>query len=335
MRRAVLTPAQEEFLGSTLDDFDAAVWQAEPAVQAGSERQFIRVFSPLQNEKSYILVVWNSADADWERFLSIARDVSPFTDVLPVVFAADATHGLILEEDLGTVTLKEYCRLHKDTKEVESAYHNVLQRLISWQSPDIKASKTISSRSMDLEMFEWESDYFARHCVMEYFGLEKLLDKTWEEQRKMLARESAKLPKSVMHRDFQSENILIHHGRVRFVDYQGARLGPAEYDLASLLFDPYNESLDEHRVQRLFAYFCAKSPLHITSHSFHLAAMQRLLQALGAFGNLSLHKGKPRYRRFIPVTLYRLKAVINGLGDFGHIGKIVDACLEQLRVTGE
>ncbi|MFW5774972.1 MAG: phosphotransferase [Chitinivibrionales bacterium] len=335
MSKLSLTPAQEDFLKDTLEEYDPGSWCSQRAGQAGSERHFIRVYPQQEPDKSFILIVWNSTDPDWDRFLAIVRDLSPFSDVLPIMYAADARHGLILEEDLGTVTLKQYCRLHKDTEEVEAAYRNVIDQLLRWQALDRGVSETLSSRSMDVGMFEWESDYFARHCMVEYFGLENLLGKHWEAERKRLAAASADLPQVVMHRDFQSENILIHHGRVRFVDFQGARLGPAEYDLASLLYDPYNAHLDEQIVERLFAYYCSRSPQDVSSHTFRLCAMQRLLQALGAFGNLSIHKGKPRYRKFIPVALYRLKAVMGSGEHYEYIDSIVNACLEQLRLKGE
>ncbi|MFP4416979.1 MAG: aminoglycoside phosphotransferase family protein [Chitinivibrionales bacterium] len=335
MSKLSLTPAQEEFLKESLEEYDPGTWRAERAGQAGSERHFIRVYPEQKPEKSFILVVWNSMDPDWDRFLAIVRDLSPYSDALPIVYAADARHGLILEEDLGTVTLKEYCRLHKETEDIEAAYRNVIDQLLKWQALDAGVSETLSSRSTDVELFEWESDYFARHCVVEYFGLEKLLDKRWEAERQRLAAASADLPQVVMHRDFQSENILIHHGRVRFVDFQGARLGPAEYDLASLLYDPYNAGLDDQMVERLFAYYCSRSPHDVSPHTFRLCAMQRLLQALGAFGNLSIHKGKPRYRKFIPVALYRFKAVMGKGEQYDYIDTIVDACLEQLRLKGE
>jgi len=42
-----------------------------------------------------------------------------------------------------------------------------------------------------------------------------------------------------MHRDFQSKNLMIKNEQIFVIDFQGARLGPPSYDLASLLFDPY------------------------------------------------------------------------------------------------
>ena len=55
-----------------------------------------------------------------------------------------------------------------------------------------------------------------------------------------LARRVDAQPKSIMHRDFQSQNLMVQSGGVmRVIDYQGSRLGSVYYDLASLLLDPY------------------------------------------------------------------------------------------------
>jgi aminoglycoside/choline kinase family phosphotransferase len=45
-----------------------------------------------------------------------------------------------------------------------------------------------------------------------------------------------------VHRDFQSQNIIARSGHAYLIDFQGMRPGLAEYDLASLLFDPYVRS---------------------------------------------------------------------------------------------
>ena len=46
-------------------------------------------------------------------------------------------------------------------------------------------------------------------------------------------------PNYFLHRDFQSRNLFITSGRLRVIDFQGGRLGPLGYDVASLLIDPY------------------------------------------------------------------------------------------------
>jgi aminoglycoside/choline kinase family phosphotransferase len=161
----LLTPAQAGFLTGHIPGFSPASWSVTPAGRAGSDRVFFRVKSSRTHE-TYVLIVWDSNDNDWDRFLTIQRDVSPKVPFLPRIFASDNSHGLILEEDLGTTTLKRRClRPSMTKKKIEAVYRTVLDALVLWQEIDEGASAVIASRRMDREMFLWESDYFAQHCV--------------------------------------------------------------------------------------------------------------------------------------------------------------------------
>jgi aminoglycoside/choline kinase family phosphotransferase len=181
---------------------------------------------------------------------------------------------------------------------------------------------------MNEEMFLWESEYFATHCVTEFFGLERMLDTAWHRQQAAIALSCASYEQVIIHRDFQSENILIHNGHIRFVDYQGARSGPAGYDVASLLQDPYVRVINPQMHERLLHYF--RTSCHpLSLEEYWQCAMQRLMQALGAYANLSLHKGKERYRAFIPVALRRLHHICEQSPRYTQLGNIVGECLNK------
>jgi hypothetical protein len=323
-----LTPAQTGFLKKAIPSFGPASWAITPAGHAGSDRTFVRVKSYTTKE-SYILIIWDSSDHDWARFISIQRDVSPLVPFLPGIFSSDDGHGLILEEDLGALTLKKYCASGAVTDaSVEVMYKKVLDALVQWQGLDPGVSSTISARDMDIEMFLWESEYFTLHCVREYFGLDRLVSSAWEKERQRIAVEAAGFPKVCIHRDFQSENIMLRDERIRFVDYQGARRGPAAYDVASLLLDPYVAKLTPALSTRLLDYYLSIAPACVTGQSFRICALQRLMQALGAFGNLSIHKGKEWYRDYIPVALQRLRPLARETTPFPSLEEIVNACLD-------
>ena len=212
-----------------------------------------------------------------------------------------------------------------------NAYRRVLEALCAWQSLDVKTSPAIASRTMDIETFLWETDYFARRCVVDFCGREEALGEAWEKERRALARAAASLPKTFIHRDFQSENILMSNAGIRFVDFQGARLGPPGYDVASLLYDPYVNFLGVEYTAQLFDYYCSLGPRVTTEqHDFDLCAAQRLMQACGAYGNLSIHKGKIRYREFMPIALDRLKSVMKRLPEYPAIKKVVECCREAV-----
>jgi aminoglycoside/choline kinase family phosphotransferase len=111
----------------------------------------------------------------------------------------------------------------------------------------------------------------------------------------------------LIHRDFQSRNIMIHDGRHFLIDFQGARNGPIQYDLASLLIDPYVNLKPDLR-QRLLAYASEQAVLRLkcTSDQFvngyHYCTITRNLQMLGAFGFLSRIKQKRAFEGWIPTA---------------------------------
>lgn len=322
------TPAQTEFLKSVISDFSPEKWKVELAGRAGSSRYFLRLSF---KNRSYVLVVWDGRDEDWPRFLNIQNDLCSIVPFLPKIYKDDVVRGLILEEDLGSTTLKSFCLQHStDSARIMEKYRSVLDALYMWQSIKIDASPAIAARSMDLETFLWESWYFAHYCVTDYFAGEYLLNSSWEKERKVLAEEAAALPKVCIHRDFQSENVMLHEGKIRFVDYQGARLGPSGYDVASLLYDPYVANLNQTMVEELFKYYNGLYNECFDQRSFYICAAQRLMQALGAYGNLSIHKGKEWYRDYIPVAIERLWLVLNNLPEYPAIAQVVSVCRGNL-----
>jgi aminoglycoside/choline kinase family phosphotransferase len=323
-----LTPSQEEFIRKYIGEFQADEWHVECAGIAGSSRQFFRI---KKENYSYIMIVWDSRDEDWPRFLGIPQELNNVCTFLPQMYINDPVHGLILEQDLGDTTLKKYIQ-DKPSDAVENIYRKVLETLISWQQFDIVSSSIISSRSMDYDTFIWESWYFGKYCVTDYFAGEKLLDTQWEVERTALANEVAALPKTFIHRDFQSENIMVYNDGIHFIDFQGARLGPREYDVASLLYDPYVLSIDVPMLGRLMKhYFSMSGGGENRERLLALNGAQRLMQALGAYGNLSLHKNKDWYRTYIPVALERLESVLINLQEFPTLQNIVRWCRNSLK----
>jgi hypothetical protein len=126
-----------------------------------------------------------------------------------------------------------------------------------------------------------------------------------------------------VHRDFQSQNIIIRNSQAHLIDFQGMRPGLAEYDLASLLYDPYVD-LPESEHAELTAHYRGRQLENgiATNGDFdlklRLCAMQRLMQALGAYGFLGLVKGHKHFLKHVAVamqSLQRTVAEIDGLNE--------------------
>jgi aminoglycoside/choline kinase family phosphotransferase len=166
-------------------------------------------------------------------------------------------------------------------------------------------------------LYRWEQKYFFQNCLGRYFSVS-------ESKRRELAalaglREIAKhlasLPRVLVHRDFQSQNIIIRNGQAYLIDFQGMRPGLAEYDVASLLYDPYVELAETERAELLTYYRGRQLENGITVDGdfdlkLRLCAMQRLMQALGAYGFLGLVKDHKHFLQYIPNALDSLRTVV-------------------------
>ena len=127
----------------------------------------------------------------------------------------------------------------------------------------------------------------------------------------------AAMPRCLVHRDFQSENVMVRDGEVFLIDYQGLRMGRPEYDVASLVYDPYVAMSESEREELLRMYFeIAEVGGDYTAwlDVFDRCAAQRLMQALGAYGKLGIGDGKAGFLKHIPVARERLMGVLGRLG---------------------
>jgi aminoglycoside/choline kinase family phosphotransferase len=183
----------------------------------------------------------------------------------------------------------------------------------------------------DAALYRWEQNYFFENCLGRFFGVEAnaLSALATLPSLGQIAEELARRPRVLVHRDFQSQNIIMRNGQAHLIDFQGMRPGLAEYDLASLLFDPYvtfsraecEELLAEYESKRA----AAGQPVASDSRSiFCLCGIQRLMQALGAYGFLGLIKGNKTFLDYIPAAMQSLR---------GLVGEIPD--LEKLSVALE
>ncbi len=138
------------------------------------------------------------------------------------------------------------------------------------------------------------------------------------------------MPAVLVHRDFQSSNVLYRKdGTPAFIDFQGMRLGPAVYDLASLLYDPYSPNLGEDERAALLRIYGG-----VSARDLALGAVQRLVQSLGAFGRLA-SVGQPQFARHVPRALGNLLAAADE-ADLDAVGALAEDLIakEEIRLHG-
>ena len=106
---------------------------------------------------------------------------------------------------------------------------------------------------------------------------------------------------------------MVQDERLRVIDFQDALMGPASYDLASLLRDSYlaleEELVDELVIRYLEGRAKAGAPLDRLTFMriFDLTSIQRNLKAAGRFVYILLEKNNDRYIQHVPRTLGYVK----------------------------
>ncbi len=166
--------------------------------------------------------------------------------------------------------------------------------------------------AFDIEKLTWELHYFLKHFVEGHRGCDLSVEDraTLSESFHVLSQEIASWPRVLCHRDYHSRNLMSHAERLFWIDFQDARMGPATYDLASLLRDAYvdvPEELQDELKERFRQKAVPEEPREVFRRRFDLMCVQRNLKALGTFGYMATVRQNPVYLPYIPRTLAHVR----------------------------
>jgi hypothetical protein len=284
----------------------------------GSTRRFLRIFT----SRGSLICILNprgtpKGNSENESYVKIAEHLFSRSLPVPRVYSYVRRRGWILIEDLGQVSLQRLVASAQHFQDVLQLYRPVMEVLIEYQ---IRGAQGFDRRwgqdggvyDRGL-MLQRESGYFLEAFLkagMGWRGPSRDLLMEFED----LAERASMTPSCfLMHRDFQSRNILMVPGRGPFIiDFQGSRLGPLQYDVAALTLDPYVPLGHDQRERllKLYVELLEKRhgipPAEFLCH-YPFVALHRLLQILGAFAFLSVVKRKSFFFQWIPTALALLR----------------------------
>ena len=115
-----------------------------------------------------------------------------------------------------------------------------------------------------------------------------------------------------MYRDFQARNIMICDDNPWFIDYQGGREGPLQYDLASLLFQVKADLPEDFRNEMLQLYLHELKQYKTIDETefiayYHGFVLIRLLQVMGAYGFRGYIERRAHFLQSIPYAIKQIK----------------------------
>lgn len=290
----------------------------------GSDRKFWRMAA---REWSAVAMVSPPQDDEFERFTEIAEFLERGNLGGPALLSVSQPDHAVLMEDLGSASLLTLVQNEgPGSVPVADAYRRAVDHLLDLQSATETARSQCPSavdRCLDYDALRWETDYFRNNFLVGHLGLNSADLQGLEGEFHALAEKVAAQPQVLIHRDFQSQNIHLQGERIRLVDFQGMRLGPLTYDLMSLLLDPYVDLPTGFRVEMLDRFAAAATAADAAAsfqavdiRAMALAAgLQRIMQALGAFGFLGHVKGKKSFLDHIPAGLAALRETLVEVGE--------------------
>jgi aminoglycoside/choline kinase family phosphotransferase len=318
--------------------FSAGRIEITPIERGGSDRNFYRVRCPA--EQSLILVKYNLAREENRHYVRIAQFLAQHEIHVPKIYFHDADHGLIWIEDLGETDLFGF---REEPWLVRAAlYRSAIDEIAKLHT--LRAQEWTQLRGemppeFNASLYRWEQQYFFDNCLGRMFQIEEKKRRTLASLVGLnkIADRLAKLPRVLVHRDFQSQNILVRNAQAYLIDFQGMRPGLAQYDLASLLFDPYAQLTPSER-EELCSYYLERRGLTKKSAAFEetlrLCAIQRLMQALGAYGFLGLAKGNRHFLAHVPAALNSLREIVSELRELAVLGAALASLNGDVLCTG-
>jgi aminoglycoside/choline kinase family phosphotransferase len=277
----------------------------EPIKRGASGRTIVRVKSPVH--EPFIGIHWTEEREDNAQFIPVGRFLQQAKLRVPEIIHDRSRYRVALVQDLGDTDLHSL----KDRPFAErlplyrSAFEQVDRLFYAKPPKDFQLMPPF-----DAKLYRWEQQYFFEHLVEDFLGQ----DASALRQNPVftdLAERLGTVARHLVHRDFQSQNLLIKDAKVWLIDFQGLRRGRQEYDLASLVFDPYmDHSKDEREaLLDLWADIADERP---EPTLFRECATQRLMQALGAYGNILKNRGDEWYRPHIATAARFLGEVTAG-----------------------
>jgi aminoglycoside/choline kinase family phosphotransferase len=296
--------------------FEAEKIEIAPIEKGGSDRKFYRIRS--LPEQSIVLVKYSLEREENRHYVRIAQFLAEYGIRVPQIHYHDPAEGLIWIEDLGESDLFSYRDEPWLVRRAfyESALDEIakLHRLPEQAFLGIKDNLPVE---FNAALYRWEQGYFFENCLGRCFKIDKMKLAALAALPGLneIAETLSAFPRVLVHRDFQSQNIIVRNSQAYLIDFQGMRPGLAEYDLASLLYDPYVDLGPDERAE-LVAYYreIQISNGIVVNGEFEMklrfGAMQRLMQALGAYGFLGLVKHHKSFLRHIPKALQTLCTIV-------------------------
>jgi len=311
-------------------------------VQNGADSIILMKFDPQSARKSEEAAAGDAPAGEFP-FISVLKYLEHGGLRVPALHHQDISAGLVFLEDLGDVQVGS---LVKDSGNATRTkwYCKAIDLLVRFQLHNSRSELKDFigfNRGFGYDLLMWECYHYVE------WGIEALYNKKIVESQTCQIREYfericnglTSLPQILVHRDFQSRNMMVlPDEEIALIDFQDALMGPWPYDLVALLRDSYVK-LDDELLDELITYYCDvyEKTFNTTIDrqaflkAFYLQTLQRKLKDSGRFVFIDRVKHNDSYLKFIPNSLSYVKWAFDRLPEFDGLRKILATHEERLK----
>ncbi len=291
--------------------FATAPTHVDPLPLSGSDRRYYR----LSSGKASAIGTVNDAVAENNSFFYFTELFRKHKVAVPEVYGIAKGRKHYLQQDLGGHSLFEELQAAGHTAAVRGQYHAALEGLarIQWLAGrDADFTLCYGAQAFDEKQIGADLLYFKYYFAdLQRLPYNRAL---LSDEMDRIARDLGRAqPQTLMYRDFQSRNVMLHDGKVWFIDFQGAMQGPPQYDLASMLWQAKAALPDDWKEDLFNGYFSSLKTLKVPRvdevhfrRGYVQMVLLRLVQVLGAYGFRGLLERKPHFVSSIGPALKNL-----------------------------
>ena len=297
-----------------------------PIAESGSARKYFRIVT----DKRSLIGTYSSNLEENEAFLCFSKHFHDLGLNVPKVYAVNAERTWYLQSDFGDDNLFAHVKkalmanVGPSTGSGASVsigennielYKKALSHLVKLQvlgHQGLDYSKAYPTERFDRQAIIDDLNYFKYYFVKPHEEIdfnETRLGKDFEAFADFVSQAPCDF---FMYRDFQSRNIMVKDGDLYFIDFQGGRKGPLNYDVVSLLYQ-VKAQIPQATRDELVEYYKAELSRYMSLEAVKFDTYQpyfvylRLMQVLGAYGFRGLIQKKSHFIESIPYALSELK----------------------------
>ena len=295
-----------------------------------------RTFTRLEGDRfRAILIHYKPERTENTLYADHARFLRRIGVRVPSVLHDNPKTSVSIFEDLGDRSVQSVLPSLRPS-DAKKLYERILADVLTFHERGAREAKKRRLKLVDpfrWKLYRWEHQLFAENMLRKRCKLPEERVGRILKDLETAARHLVRAPSVLVHRDLQSSNIILCDGKPAFIDFQGMRFGPAAYDLASLICDPYVElppALREH----LVTWYASRSASgDRVQDEFWYATIQRLGQALGAYGRLSANPDTASFGQYIAPGLTLLRGAVDRVPGLDALKSWTDEAEALLRLT--